>query len=177
MAELKQKFTKMAQAVIEEKDEKPEGEFPSWSARILNWIGCTFIAKPADLGTPPMPPDWYFAQADRVMPAPGQDSWQLQRYRVYADNLRMEMKLRLARIAIVFNFVVIIALAALLATVGVAKFAKSAWDQRSSNNAAQQQRAESDQERRARMMGGQGGGSMQQEFEQFQREQRQLRGH
>ncbi len=173
MAEqIKQRLTKMAQAAIEEKDEKPEGQFPSWSARILTRIGSTLIAPPADLK---MPADWYFVEADRVMPGPGQDTWQLQRYRVYADNLRWEIKFRLARFAIVANFAVILVLAVMLGAFGAAKAAKSAWDGRSSSSAVQQESARSDQEQRARLMNGSGNQeptNLQQELENFKRQQR-----
>jgi hypothetical protein len=65
----------------------------SLRSRALHFLGSLLVGTPASLD---MPADFYYIEADREFPAPGQLDWDAQRRRIYVDGFRRALTQRVA---------------------------------------------------------------------------------
>lgn len=66
---------------------------PTLRSRILNWLGCTLIGTPSALK---MPEDYYWVEADRLVPAPSTYTIEDARNYFYVDGFRRIQRHRTA---------------------------------------------------------------------------------
>jgi hypothetical protein len=65
----------------------------SLRSRVLHYLGCLFIGTPASMH---MPHDFYYIEADRDFPAPGELDWKSQRQRIFVDGFRRALTQKVA---------------------------------------------------------------------------------